>query len=85
MARHHPQKYTGVGKSRFTLVHIEKDMQVAIISVALITVFRILTSVNLLLATAIVSFDIFLFGTHIRAALLIGVSGSRQQSCLLHN
>jgi hypothetical protein len=29
-------KYTGVGKSRFTVVRMEKDMQVMIITIALL-------------------------------------------------
>ena len=31
------RKYTGVGKSRFTVVRMEKDMQVMIITKALLT------------------------------------------------
>ena len=40
--------YIGWGKSRFTVVHIEKDMKVMIITTALLTVFHMPTTVNLL-------------------------------------
>ena len=41
--------YTEWGKSRATMVHIEKDEQVMIITIALLVLFCIFTTVNLLL------------------------------------
>jgi hypothetical protein len=38
--------YTGVGKSRFTVVRMEKDMQVMIITVALIIIIIINTIID---------------------------------------
>jgi len=35
---------TGMGKSRFTVVHLEKDMQVMIITIALLTQKNVTTA-----------------------------------------
>jgi hypothetical protein len=41
--------YTGVGKSRFTVVHMEKDMQVTIITIALLIIIIIIIIIILII------------------------------------
>ena len=62
----------GVGKRRFPIVRMEKDMQIMIITITFLTLFRILTTVNLLLPTPVcmLSSDTYF---KLRISIMLGI------------